>query len=100
MTERTRSRPFVDAAGSQDAADPDADILSLDRWADMLGLGSKAVLTTTETASVLRISEKSVREGIKIGSIPSIRIGRRLLIPVPLLLSYLLKAQAPYEVAV
>ena len=58
-----------------------ANDLRLDQWADMLGIGSKAVLTTRETASVLRVSEKSVREGIKEGSIPCIRLGRRLLVP-------------------
>ena len=73
-------------------ADPTAvDDLRLDQWADMLGIGSKAVLTTRETASVLRVSEKSVREGIKEGSIPCIRLGRRLLVPVPMLLSSLLR---------
>ena len=65
--------------------------LRLDQWAEMLGIGNKAVLTTRETATVLRVSEKSVREGIKEGSIPCIRLGRRLLIPVPMLLSSLLR---------
>ena len=67
------------------------DDLRLDQWANMLGIGSKAVLTTRETATVLRVSEKSVREGIKEGSIPCIRLGRRLLVPVPMLLSSLLR---------
>ncbi len=73
------------------------DDLRLDQWADMLGIGSKAVLTTRETASVLRVSEKSVREGIKEGSIPCIRLGRRLLVPVPMLLSSLLRGPASNE---
>ncbi len=65
--------------------------LRLERWADMLGIGGKAVLTARETASVLRVSEKSVREGIKEGTIPCVRIGRRVLVPVPMLLSSLLR---------
>ena len=65
--------------------------LRLDRWADMLGIGGKAVLTTAETAEVLRVSERSVREAIKAGTIPCIRLGRRLLVPVPMLLSSLLR---------
>lgn len=74
------------------------DDLRLDQWADMLGIGSKAVLTTRETASVLRVSEKSVREGIKEGTIPSVRLGRRLLVPVPMLLSSLLRGQTATEI--
>jgi len=73
------------------------DELRLDQWADMLGIGAKAVLTTRETASVLRVSEKSVREGIKDGTIPCIRIGRRLLVPVPMLLSSLLRGPTSNE---
>lgn len=74
----------------QRTAGPEDD-LQLDRWADMLGIGSKAVLTTAETAVVLRVSERSVREGIKDGAIPCIRLGRRVLVPVPMLLSSLLR---------
>jgi excisionase family DNA binding protein len=73
------------------------DDLRLHQWADMLGIGSKAVLTTRETASVLRVSEKSVREGIKEGAIPCIRLGRRLLVPVPMLLSSLLRGPTSTE---
>ncbi len=81
-----------------DAASAEAvDDLRLDQWADMLGIGSKAVLTTSETSSVLRVSEKSVREGIKEGSIPCIRLGRRLLVPVPMLLSSLLRGPTNNE---
>ncbi len=81
--------PTNDAAASDVPSDV-LEELRLDQWANMLGIGSKAVLTTRETASVLRVSEKSVREGIKAGSIPCIRLGRRLLVPVPMLLSSLL----------
>jgi len=73
------------------------DDLRLDQWADMLGIGGKAVLTTRETALVLRVSERSVREGIKEGAIPCIRLGRRLLVPVPMLLSSLLRGPTSNE---
>ncbi len=73
--------------------------LRLDQWADMLGIGSKAVLTTHEAAAVLRVSEKSVREGIKDGTIPCVRLGRRLLVPVPMLLSSLLRGPTATEAA-
>lgn len=81
------------AIPSDDGDPPDQQLedLRLDQWADMLGIGKKAVLTTSETATMLRVSEKSVREGIKEGSIPCIRLGRRLLVPVPMLLSSLLR---------
>ena len=75
----------------EDAAIEVNEQINLDQWADMLGIGAKAVLTTSETASILRVSEKSVRQGIKDGSIPSLRLGRRLLVPVPMLLSSLLR---------
>ena len=39
---------------------------------------------------MLRISERSVRQGIYDGTIPCVRLGRRVLIPVPTLLAYLL----------
>lgn len=62
----------------------------IDGWAQRLGLTGKAVLTMAEAAAILRISERSVREGIKAGRIPSVRLGRRVLIPVPTLLALLL----------
>jgi excisionase family DNA binding protein len=85
MNERTR----LDAASDTMPPIHASDAVGFEQWAAMLGIGTKAVLTTTETASVLRVSEKSVREGIKDGAIPSVRLGRRLLIPVPMLLGAL-----------
>jgi excisionase family DNA binding protein len=43
------------------------------------------ILTVMETAEFLRISRGSAYEGIRLGQIPSIRIGRRLLVPRPAL---------------
>ncbi len=91
------TKPATPEETVDDASADVADDLRLDQWADMLGIGNKAVLTTRETASVLRVSEKSVREGIKEGSIPCIRLGRRLLVPVPMLLSSLLRGPATTE---
>ena len=39
------------------------------------------VLTAGETAKVLRLSKTTVYDQIRQGSIPSIRIGKRILIP-------------------
>lgn len=66
-------------------------IVSLEQWADQLGLGNKAVLTPKEAAGVLRVSERYLRDCIKDGTVPSLRYGRRLLIPVPMLLKSLLR---------
>jgi len=65
--------------------------VSLEEWASQLGLADKAVLTTKEAADVLRVSERSLRDGIRDGTVPSLRLGRRLLVPVPMLLRSLLK---------
>ena len=59
-------------------------------WTDQLGLADRAVLTTHEASTVLRISERSVRQAIKDGTLPSVRVGRRVLIPVPMLVNMLL----------
>jgi excisionase family DNA binding protein len=39
------------------------------------------VLTPTETAELLRIGRGTAYEQIRLGVIPSIRIGRRILVP-------------------
>ena len=62
---------------------------SLEEWMELLGLQGKAVLTIAETAALLRICERSVREGIKAGWIPHVRLGRRVLVPVPRLVTML-----------
>lgn len=71
-------------------ATQDQEPVSLEQWAEQLGISGKAVLTAAEAASVLRISERSVREMMKAGTVPSLRLGRRLLVPVPMLLRSLL----------
>lgn len=39
------------------------------------------VLTPVETASLLRISRTNCYEQIRLGNIPSIRIGKRIIVP-------------------
>jgi excisionase family DNA binding protein len=64
---------------------------TVEAWARLLGLEGTALLTTEEAASLLRICERSVRQGIKDGQIPHLRLGRRLFIPAPKLLAMLLE---------
>jgi excisionase family DNA binding protein len=46
------------------------------------GKSGRRVVTLTETASILRISRGSAYEAAKRKEIPTIRIGRRLLVPL------------------
>lgn len=66
---------------------------SIQEWTEHFGLGDKAVLTLNEAALILRVCERSVREGVKNGSIPHLRLGRRILVPVPRLLEMLANMQ-------
>jgi excisionase family DNA binding protein len=52
------------------------------------------VLTVEEAARLLRIGRGSAYEAVRAGDIPSVRIGRRVLVPREALLS-LLNANAP-----
>jgi len=49
----------------------------------------KAVITVTQAAELLGLDERTVRHGCASGQIPSIKVGRRILIPVPRLLAML-----------
>lgn len=40
------------------------------------------VCTVEEAAKMLRISRSSAYEGVRTGQIPSVRIGKRLLVPL------------------
>jgi excisionase family DNA binding protein len=42
----------------------------------------RLAMTVEETAARLGISRPSAYQGVRLGQIPSIRIGRRLLVPV------------------
>ena len=85
------TRSSVPPDKSAERGDQDDLARSVQRWAEQLGIGQKAVLTTHETADLLRISERSVRQGIYDGTIPCVRLGRRVLVPVPVLLDALLR---------
>ena len=42
---------------------------------------STVTMTVTETANVLGISRSSAYECVRLGAIPSIRLGRRIVVP-------------------
>lgn len=44
--------------------------------------GEKVVLTVVEAARILGIGRSAAYQGVKTGELPTIRIGRRLLVPV------------------
>ena len=50
---------------------------------------TRPVMTVTDAASVLCISRASAYEAVKAGEIPSIRLGRRIVIPTAALLRML-----------
>lgn len=81
--------PLVTVDPGRGTAAAAAGQASLEEWMEWLGLQGKAVLTIAETAALLRICERSVREGIKAGWIPHVRLGRRVLVPVPRLVAML-----------
>ena len=47
----------------------------------MTTTSNAATMTVTETATVLGISRSSAYECVRLGSIPSIRLGRRIVVP-------------------
>ena len=54
------------------------------------------VLTPVETAKVLRIGRGTVYEQIRLGVIPSIRMGRKILVPRTALLKMLEEAKGAH----
>lgn len=56
---------------------------------DELRRSSKAALTVTDVARLLELDERTVRRACEDGDLPSIRIGRRLLVPTAPLLALL-----------
>jgi excisionase family DNA binding protein len=77
------------------ATDPRPTGAVVEAWARQLGLEGTALLTTHEAAPLLRMCERSVRQGITDGQIPHVRLGRRVFIPVPRLLAMLLDEREP-----
>jgi excisionase family DNA binding protein len=56
---------------------------------DLTALDTPATITVDQAAEVLGLSRDSVYEGVKREQIPSLRIGRRILIPVAKFLEWL-----------
>jgi len=61
---------------------------------------SQVVLTVPEAASLLRLSRATAYQGVREGSIPAIRIGRRLLVPRARLMAMLSAGEVPKGEAV
>lgn len=57
--------------------------------------GERATLTVGEAAKILGISRNSAYQGILIGEIPYIKIGRRILVPKAALMKLLESADEP-----
>lgn len=53
------------------------------------GFSDRLTLTIEETASLLGIGRSSAYEAARRGQLPSRRLGRRLVVPVPALLQWL-----------
>lgn len=56
---------------------------------DLGGYNGKLVLSVPEAAEILGIGRSAAYEACRTGEIPSRRIGRRVVIPVPQLLAWL-----------
>lgn len=52
---------------------------------DWLRTTKLPVATRVQTAQIFGVDERTITRGIEEGDIPAIRIGRRLLVPVPAL---------------
>lgn len=50
-----------------------------------MALGNDLILSRKEAAQMLRVSAPTLDKAIRAGTVPSIRIGRRILIPLPAL---------------
>jgi excisionase family DNA binding protein len=57
--------------------------------ADLSGPGAPATITVEQTAELLGISRGSGYEAVRQHELPSLRLGSRILIPVPALLRLL-----------
>jgi len=52
---------------------------------DWLKTTKSPVATRVQTAQILGVDERTITKGINDGDIPFIRVGRRMLVPVPAL---------------
>lgn len=58
-------------------------------------LRGRTVITVEEAAAVLGIGRTAAYEAVRRGQVPALRLGRRVLVPVPRLLALLGEAAAP-----
>ena len=65
----------------------------------LANLPDRTTLTVDETAKVLGVSRSSAYEAVRRGEIPFRKIGRRVFVPVPLLLEWLGIQQSATEAA-
>lgn len=56
---------------------------------DDLSNGGRSVLTIEETAEALNLKRTATYEAVRRGQLPSLRLGRRLFVPVPALMRLL-----------
>jgi excisionase family DNA binding protein len=62
-------------------------------------LRGRATCTVEEAAAVLEVGRATAYEAARQGQLPTLRLGRRVLVPVPKLLALLGADQAPVESA-
>lgn len=62
---------------------------ALRRAASVADVGGRATLTVEEAAALLGIGRSAAYEAARRGQLPTRRVGRRLLVPVPALLEWL-----------
>jgi excisionase family DNA binding protein len=71
--------------------DPDPDppfVFGMATLDDFVGQGRK-ILTVDETAEALDLKRTATYEAVRRGQLPSLRLGRRLFVPVPALVRLL-----------
>jgi excisionase family DNA binding protein len=67
--------------GAKTSREPDDDTEIISSASVAVGQQEKLTLTVTEAAQLLGLSRASAYEAIRMGQIPSIRIGSRIIIP-------------------
>lgn len=70
----------LDTTGGQESGEPDT---------TPFGVSGPLVLTVEDVAALLKMSRSAAYEAINRGDLPSRRLGRRILVPVPLLREWL-----------
>lgn len=71
-----------------------SDVTQLVSHPDLAALAGRVTITVAEAAQILAIGRTAAYEAARRGELPTRRLGRRLLVPVPALLKWLGTAQA------